>query len=278
MSGVEQLADNILVLSDVVPIDGRVSWLPPRASGYEPYNEYLVLSDDNALLFETGVAAHGPSLVQSLKEILGSRRLAVYPSRIELDSIGNLGLILEEIPNTIVGCANPIEPTRLCHFRDWTTPRAPFTRFAVGSTLAEIGFPQLTVVDPVIRTLGTSWLYHEPAEILFSADFFCNDMLARADQSVIRRSGDAVIAPEGLRASILQKFDWLGLASTVKILPAWDNLFGRIRPSILAPVHGRVQSGSKLVAEVLAEYRKALFFPDIAAAKHTAFVESVSGS
>jgi flavorubredoxin len=272
MSRVERIADNILVLSDVVPIDGRVSWLAPGAKGFEPYNEYLVLSDDNALLFETGVAAHGPSLVLSLKEILGSRRLAVYPSRIELDSIGNLGRILEEIPNTIVGCANPIEPTRLAHFRDWTTPRAPFTRFLVGNTLAEIGFPQLTVIDPVIRTLGTSWLWHEPAEALFSADFFCNDMMAKADQSVIRRSGDdALIAPEGLRASILQKFDWLGLASTEKLLPAWDNLFARISPAVLGPVHGRMQFGAKLVAEVLADYRKALFFPDsVAAAAVTA--------
>src|SRR5688572_29037137 len=110
MSRVERVTDDVLVLSDLVPIDGRVSWLPPLASGFEPYNEYLVLAGDNALLFETGVAAHGPSLVQSLKEALGSRRLAVYPSRIELDSIGNLGRILEEIPNTVVGCANPIEP------------------------------------------------------------------------------------------------------------------------------------------------------------------------
>lgn len=267
MSRVEQIADNILVLSDVVPIDGRVSWLAPGAKGFEPFNEYLVLSEDNALLFETGVAAHGPSLVQSLKEILGSRRLAIYPSRIELDSIGNLGRILEEIPNTIVGCANPIEPTRLAHLRDWTTPRAPFTRFLVGSTLAEIGFPQLTVVDPVIRTLGTSWLWHEHAKVLFSADFFCNDMLTTEDQSVIRRSGDALIAPEGLRFSILQKFDWLELANKENLLPAWDNLFSRISPDVLAPVHGRVQFGAKLVAGVLEDYRKALFFfPDSAAA------------
>ncbi len=277
MSRVEQVADDVLVLSDVVPIDGRVSWLTPRAKGFEPYNEYLVLSGDNALLFETGVPVHGPSLVQSLKEILGSRRLAVYPSRIELDSIGNLGRILEEIPNTIVGCANPIEPTRLAHLSDWTTPKAPFFRFLVGNTLAEIGFPQLSVVDPAIRTLGTSWLWHEPGKILFCADFFCNDMLASEGQSVIRRDGEALIAPEGLRACILRKFDWLGEASTEKLLPAWDKLFGSISPAVLAPVHGRVQFGAKLAAEVLADYRKALFFPDDTSAKHPVLAQGVSG-
>lgn len=259
MSRVEQVTDNVLVLTDVEPVDGRVSWITPRATGFEPYNEYLVLAGDNALLFEAGVAAHGPSLVHSLKQVLGSRRLAVYPSRIELDSIGNLGRILEEIPGTIVGCANPIEPTRLSHFRDWTTPRAPFTRFMVGSTLDSIGFPHLTVIDPAIRTLGTSWLWHTADKVLFSADFFCSDLLATKDQSVIRRDGEARIAPEGLRATILQKFDWLELASTRKLLPAWDALFGRIAPLALAPAHGRVQFGDELVAGVLKEYRDALF-------------------
>jgi flavorubredoxin len=277
MSRVEKLTDTVLVLSDIVPIDGRVSWLTPGAKGFEPYNEYLVLGEERALLFETGVAVHGPSLVPTLKEVLGSRQLAVYPSRIELDSIGNLGRILEEIPNTIVACGNPIEPTRLTHFRDWTTPKAPFFRFTVGSTLAEIGFPQISVVDPVIRTLGTTWLWNQDEKILFTADSFCNDMMAKEDQSVIRKSGDALIAPEGLRASILQKFDWLALASNVKLLPAWDSLFARIDPAVLAPVHGRVQFGAKLVAEVLADYRKALFFPDSRASEGSALAQGVSG-
>jgi predicted HAD superfamily phosphohydrolase len=102
-------------------------------------------------------------------------------------------------------------------------------------------------------------------------------MLASEDQSVIRRSGDALIAPEGLRASILQKFDWLALASTEKLLPAWDSLFARISPAVLSPVHGRVQFGAKLVAGVLEDYRKALFFPDSAATSRPALAQGVSG-
>jgi hypothetical protein len=70
MSRIEKITDRILVLSDVETIDGRVSWLTPRAEGYEPYNEHLLLSDTHALLIETGVAAHGPSLVGTLKECL----------------------------------------------------------------------------------------------------------------------------------------------------------------------------------------------------------------
>jgi hypothetical protein len=267
MSRVEKITENILVLSDLVPIDGRVSWVAPGAKGYEPYNEHLLLTEDHALLVETGVAVHGPSLVPTLKEVIGSRRLAVFPTRIELDSIGNLARILEEIPNTVVAGANPIVPTTLVHRRDGTTPKAPFVRFAPGNTLAEVGFPHVRVVDPVIRTLGTAWLWDETAEVLFSGDFFSNDMLTDADQPVIRRSGSANIAPEGLRVSILQKFDWLALASTDNLLKAWDKLFSTISPYAIGPVHGRVQCGRALVAEVLAAYRNAVFFPDAPASR-----------
>jgi flavorubredoxin len=270
MSRVERLAENILVLSDVVPIDGRVSWLPAGATGFEPYNEYLLLSEDRALLIETGVPLHGPSLVASLQELVGSRRLAVLPTRIELDSVGNLGRILEAFPTAVVGSANPIEPTTLVHRSDWTTPCAPFTRFSVNGTLAEFGFPRLRLVDPIIRTLGTVWLWEEATEILFTADFFCSDMLASADQSVVRRSGDARIAPEGLRASILQKFDWLELASTRNLLLAWDALFAKISPAALAPVHGRIQLGRALAAQVLEDYRNAVFFPESSAPRQLA--------
>jgi flavorubredoxin len=258
MSRVEQIAHNVLVLSDIMPIDGRVSWLPAGARGYEPYNAHLLLSESDAMLIDSGFAIHGSSLISTLKEVIGSRRLAVYATRIELDSIGNLGRILEEIPNTIVGSANPIEPTRLVHTSDWRTPQAPFTRYLVGDHLGELGFPSVRVVDPVVRTLGTSWLWDERAGVLFSADFFCCDMLAGAGHSVIRKSGDALIAPEGLRVSILKKFDWLALADTRNLERAWNALFAEI-PLAIAPVHGRVQYGRTLVEQVLKEYHQALF-------------------
>jgi flavorubredoxin len=262
MSRIEKITDRILVLSDVEPIDGRVSWLTPLAKGYEPYNEHLLLSDTHALLIETGVAAHGPSLVRTLKEVLGSRTLTVFPTRIELDSIGNLARILAEIPGTMIRSANPIVPTTLVHRPDGSTPKAPFRRLEVGETLADVGFPHVRVVDPIIRTLGTAWLYDEADEVLFSGDFFCNDMLMAPDTPIIRRDGQAYIAPEGLRACVLRKFDWLALASTENLQRAWDALFSRIKPNAIAPNRGRVEFGRDLAAAVLDEYRRAIFMSE----------------
>ena len=58
VSRIERISEDVLVLTDLVPIDGRVSWLPAGARGLEPYNAYVVLSDDRALLIDTGVALH----------------------------------------------------------------------------------------------------------------------------------------------------------------------------------------------------------------------------
>jgi hypothetical protein len=100
--------------------------------------------------------------------------------------------------------------------------------------------------------------------MLFSGDFFCNDMLATADVPVIRRNGVAHIAPEGLRASILRKFDWLELASTGNLKKAWDTLFARISPTAIGPNKGRVQYGRSLVSGVLHDYRDAIFVQELA--------------
>jgi flavorubredoxin len=70
MSSVTQIADDIFVLTDLDPLDGNSAWLPPRLRGYEPHNKFLVSSHDAAVLIDTGVAAHGASLLESLAPLL----------------------------------------------------------------------------------------------------------------------------------------------------------------------------------------------------------------
>ncbi len=266
MSRAEKIADNVICLSDIMPVDGRVSWLPPRAQGFESYNKNLVLHGDRVLIIETGVACHGPSLVESMKEILGAKTLVVFPTRIELDSIGNLARLYEEFPATELVSANPIAANRLVHRPDGTTPPIPFTAVTPGQTLAAVGFPHVHVIDPIIRTLGTAWLFDDISRTLFTGDSFCDDLLASADMPTVRRQGPPSFAPEGLRASILQKFDWLENASTALLSKAWDDLFARIAPRAIAGVRGRVCKGEENVREFLALYREALF-PDQPAAR-----------
>ena len=265
MSRVEKIADNVICLTDLMPLDGRVSWLPPKAKGFEAYNKNLVLSEDRVLMIETGVACHGPSVVESMHELLGARTLVVFPTRIELDSIGNLARLHGAFPHIELVSANPIPANRLVHQPDGTTPNIPFTPVTPGQTLAAVGFANVRVIDPIIRTLGTAWLFDDISGVLFTGDFFCDDLLESADIPTIRRSGPPAFAPEGLRVSILQKFDWLENASTLRLAKAWDDLFALIKPKAISGVRGRVCAGEENVQALLRLYRTALF-PDQTAA------------
>jgi flavorubredoxin len=260
MSRIERLADDILVLSDLVPVDGRVSWVPAAARGFEPYNEYVVLADDHVLLIDTGVAVHGPSILATLKEIVGSRRLTIWATRIELDCLGNLGMLIDHFPQAQVATANVISPPTLVHFAPETPPPLPVKHLRMGDGLASIGFPRLRSFDPVMRTLGTSWLWDEPSKTLFTTDFFCTDMLPSESDPVIRRDNGPVDSVEYVRDGVVRKFDWLHKVDTDNLLARWDSFFGSIEPTAIAPIHGRVQFGRERVQQTIARYREAVFF------------------
>ena len=117
----------------------------------------------------------------------------------------------------------------------------------------------MTVLDPVLRTLGTSWVFDGNARTLFSTDSFCGDLLETSSESVIRRSLDGAPDPPQLRRQTLAKFDWLARAETDLLRARWDRLFAEVEPLALAPIHGRPAAGQTVVASMLKRYRDAIF-------------------
>ena len=138
MTEVARIADDTHVLSDLVPADGRVSWVAPGLSGYEPYNEYLVIGDERALLIDTGVALHGASILGRLIPLVGNRHLVIYISRIELDCIGNLALLLDHFESVEVATANPIPAVDLVHRA--STSSVSVTHFGFDQHLRQLAF------------------------------------------------------------------------------------------------------------------------------------------
>ncbi len=262
MSGmdIEAITPGVLVLTAIEPVDGRVSWVPEGARGFEPYNVFLLLAEDRALLIDTGVAKHGPGLVATLRDLLGARRLTVFVTRIELDTLGNLAAVLAAFPDAALATANPIEPNRLVHMPPGAVWRGgPVTHIRLGSDLAPLGFADVVALDPVMRTLGTSWPYDRASRTLFTSDSFCGEMLETADTPVIRRD-DLAGLPEmpALRAHLRAKFQWLAEAEGGTLAAHWDRLFGTITPYAIAPLHGRVLAGDALVGAMLPRYCAAM--------------------
>jgi len=260
MTEINELAPGLPVLTDREPVDGRVSWVPEGAAGVEPYNEVLLLAEDRALLVDTGVAKHGPGIVAALAAVLGARRLIVFASRIELDTLGNLGLVLARFPEARVATANPIAPVDLVHLPPGARWRGgPVTHLRLGGDLAPIGFPSVAVLDPVVRTLGTSWLHERESGTLITSDSFSGELLESMESPAIRRDDlrDLPDVPR-LRAAWLAKFHWLAEAEPQGLAAHWDRLFGAVAPRAIVPQHGRVQAGAPLCAALLRRYRASL--------------------
>ena len=260
MSRVEQIADEVYVLSDVEPADGDRSWLPADAEGFEPFNKYVIVKPDVVFLLDTGVAAHCDSVIASLRDIVGDRKLIMLPTRSNLEAIGNMGPIIDAFPRVqLLTTTRALPPLGLCHIRDDKRDSVPARRIRRGESLDGIGFGNLQTLNPVIRILGTIWLYDRDSRILFASDFFSEDRLDTGDQSVVRRSAAGLPDATTLRRSIVARFDWLERAETTLLRKQWNDIFGNIRPVTLAPGFGRVQHGPDVAQQVIDLYYCAVF-------------------
>lgn len=260
MSRVEQLADNIFILSDIEPAAPARSWLPQDASGFEPFNKFVFLEDDCALLIETGPAAHNESFQESLREIVQNRLLVILPTRSELESIGNMGSVIDNFPRVeLITTTRALPPLGLAHMRPDRRASVKARRILRGENLAGVGFPTLDTISPIIRILNTIWIYDHRSGVLFSSDFFSNELLENKETPIIRRDANDLPDVTAVRRSILARFDWLERARTDMLMKQWDDLFNHIKPRAIAPSLGRVTLGAEAAAEVIMLNRRALF-------------------
>lgn len=260
MSRVEQLTDNIYVLSDLEPADPARSWLPSDTSGFEPFNKYVFLEDDCALLIETGAAAHDESIQQSLREIVKDRLLVILPTRSELESIGNMGSIIDNFPRVeLITTTRALPPLGLAHMRPDRRESVKARRIVRGEKLAGAGFPTLDTVTPIIRILNTIWIHDRRSGILFTSDTFSNELLPDRETPTIRRDSFGLPDVAAVRRSIIARFDWVERARTQALQRQWADLFAHIKPTGIAPSLGRVTMGAHAAADAIDLYRRALF-------------------
>ncbi len=231
----------------------RLSWLPADLDGFEPLNAYLLLDDENAIFVDTGSAIMLPAIKSAL-EIIGERKVYVYFTRNEADTIGNLGYLLGtcENPTMLFGSAGGIlewvnDPAvSILEVRDFLG-RIP-VESARNGVSKRIGATDFTFMEAVTKQMGmTQWAYESSTGTMFTACSFGWRHLAAADGSTTIESAANLPSVDTVAREMVAKCNWMREAEFQERIELFEKTFRDRDVQILAPVHGCVIKGRQVV-------------------------------
>jgi flavorubredoxin len=244
----EEIATGVYVLGGVEPIDERISWIASDG-GLVPMNVYAIVSGNHALLVDTGVRAHEQALADALADLLpGEATVEIALTRaVELETIGNVEALVRSRHVTAV----------YSHFPSvsWVFTADPLELDDPARATRCVPYPEhrsiavarrrLSVLEPVLRLLQTTWLYEEESGTLFTSDAF-GWIPARTDAASrildVDLSSNADVA-----AGMGPKFGWLQTADVRETRDAVESLFSNLDVQAVAPTIGCVLRGRETV-------------------------------
>lgn len=235
---VELSPGRLYALGDLIPLDGRVSWVAEGCSGYESFNCFLIREGDAALLVDTGAGAHAELVVDQLLGLLpeGSD-LTILLTRTEPDCALNIPVIEQRF------CVDAVHYTG-----GITLPhalRAETRRVRVNSGETEwlecANGIRLEVLSPRLRMLAALWAYDPVSRVFFTSEAFGH--VRGTTRVVFDHAPDA----HEIRATLLAKFWWLARADTHLVADEVHRLFAERDVDAIAPTHGSALVGREQV-------------------------------
>ncbi len=253
------------VLGESIPLDGRITWAPAEARGWQPLNTYVLIEGDAALVVDPGVTAQRHAIRAQLETLVpAGRSVAIFLTRPELDVTGNLGEIAARHPVTRLyagGGPNPFDGFEAAKFMDPACRgnRVQMERLPPGFRIPLGAERGVEILRPVIRLLATFWGYDDATGTLFTSDSFSHAVQARRDDGRVLHDGlPDQSAHATVRAHLLAKFGWLARARTGAILNNLREMRGDRPIERIAPGHGMVIEGGALVRRHLDAMEKVL--------------------
>jgi flavorubredoxin len=250
---IELVPGRLFALGGMIPLDGRVTWAPATATGFQPAQCYLVLDPDRALLIDTGLKYHEVEVLGQLRELLPKgRRLSIFLTRSEFDCTGNFGAIVAnfEVDSLYTGGGtNPFDAfADMTAIPDSWRKRVELSRTPVGEPIPLDDSGRWLVLAPAIRTLATFWAYDSATRTLFTSDVFGHTTVESPDaRPVIDDEAADTVSYEQVREHLLSKFFWLSWARTRKLEADLREMFEARPVDIVAPSHGSVLVGRGII-------------------------------
>ena len=253
-------SDKLAVLGGFIPLDGRVSWVPAGAVGYQPSNCYLLTEGDSRLLIDSGLAIHSGQILDDLAALVGEGGgLSVFFTRSEMDCVSNLEPIAGrfDIERLFTGgVINPFDA-----FDDLSRMALRGRRHQIdakrtgeGDSLAratqiEVAPGRMVEVEsPLLRLLPTFWGWDEETGTLFTSDTFTHGVMQRPDgPRIIDSTVDDTTTAEQVAGHLYAKYEWIP-RSTCEPLREWlTDKFDSLDPETIAPSRGCVLRGRDVV-------------------------------
>lgn len=253
-----EVADGLYRLGGTVSLDGRLSWAPPEAFGYEPISCYLVVAPGGALLIDTGVTLHREDIKRQIRELTEpGLPLSIALTRFEPDCLINLTALRDTFDVHRVyggGVSNPFdffedvfdEAASAAQVR--ATPEVELMRRRPGDEIALPGNRTLTLLGTSLRLLTTFWIYDHRTGTLFTSDAFGYRSLPDPDGVPVLDTGADGVDSALLAAHLFTKFEWLRGAETASIAADLHSVFASHDVQRLCPSHGVILEGRETVA------------------------------
>jgi len=248
----------LYVLGGSIKLDGRISWVPADATGWQPINGYVLREDDSVLIIDPGIYAQRDLVCRQLEEVVtpGSP-VSIYLTRAEPDAAGNIGEVARRYPVTMLyagGGPNPFDAFEAVELLDPKSRgnRIQMERMAPGLPVPVGGARGIEVLRPIIRLLATYWAYDRETRILFTSDSFSHVLQdAPDDARVLTASDPRWAALPHVRAHLLAKFGWLFDAKTQSIVNNLCQMRASRDIERIAPGRGLVIEGRAAVTQHL---------------------------
>lgn len=232
----------------------RLSWLPADIQGYEPLNAYLLTDKDNCIFVDTGSAIMLPAIKSAL-DIIGNRKVWVYFTRNEAETIGNLGYVLGtfENPTMLFGSAGGVlewvnDPAvSILEVRSFLG-RIPVesARNGVSKAVGSFGFD---FMEAVTKQMGmTQWAYEKSTGTMFTACSFGWRHAATADSGTVIESATDLPRVDVVAREMVAKCNWMREANFDERIVQFEQVFKDHDVQMLAPNHGSVIKGREAVS------------------------------
>lgn len=261
----ELVAGRLFLLGDSIPLDGRVTWVPPDARGWQPVNTYVLKEGDAYLVIDPGVYAHRATVGDQLQRVVPrGAPVSIFLTRAEPDATGNIGEIASRFPVRRLyagGGPNPFDAFEAASLMDPARrgERIQMERMPPGYRVPVGGERNVEVMRPAIRLLATWWGYDHLTRTLFSSDTFGHTVQAERDGPRVLGPGDGAQDDVAtVKEHVLAKFGWLASARTRAVADNLREMFSGRDIERIAPGHGLVIEGSRAVAAHLRALERAL--------------------